>query len=78
LKLTKDTQVKTLTERQWRVLGKKDIEGQEKREDEMGYTPQVTEKKIIQVTVLEQSVEELDLPQVLAAVNGLKLARTRS
>jgi hypothetical protein len=40
---------------------------------EYGYPRQVREKGYTEVTVLEQTVDELDLGAVIAAVNGLEL-----
>lgn len=48
-----------------------DDEGREKPKN--GYTPPETEIITQEIVVLDQMVDELDLPKVIAAVNGLEL-----
>ena len=54
------------------------IIGQEVEEriakDVYGWTEQEEQMALVEVKILEQQVETLDLPAVIAAVNGLKLA----
>lgn len=56
-----------LTGREWQVL-KQDADGKPER----GYTPQVEERRIVKVTVLEQTVDELDIVAVIKAINGIE------
>ena len=56
-----------LTSREWYNTGEKDDEGNNKWD----YSPQVEEKKIVTSTLLEQSVEDLDMVSVIKAINGI-------
>ena len=70
--IKKEIERETWTEKHWTTLEVEyDDEGREK--PKKGYTPQEKEKKVVQVVILDQMVDELDLPKVIAAVNGLEL-----
>ena len=71
--ITEEVESTRYTGREWVVLEEETVEGQEKPEKKFGHAPQVKEKFTKTVKVLEQTVEELDLAKVIAAVNGLKL-----
>jgi hypothetical protein len=64
--ITETKMLHTITPRQWEILEKK-ADGQEIR----GYTPQEEETRIENYKRLEQTVESLDLPAVIKAINGL-------
>lgn len=57
---------KTLTRRQWTKVGTLP-DGR----DEMGYTPEEHQHEIIQIERLKQTVDALDLPAVIRAINSL-------
>lgn len=60
------------TEKIWTLLEMEyNDEGQEKPKN--GYAPQEKYITTEEIVVLDQTVEELDLPVVIAAVNGLEL-----
>jgi len=61
---TEETQTKG---REWKVIGSK-----ENDIPEYGYTPEI--QKVVQIsrTIYMQTVNELDLPAVIAAVNAKK------
>lgn len=75
--ITEEVESMRYTGRAWEILKEEQEEGQDKPEKKFGHTPQVKEKYIKTVKVLEQTVEEIDLPKVIAAVNGLTLRKAR-
>lgn len=44
----------------------------EKEGEEYGYTPETATKKNITRTILEQNVENLDIVNVIKAINGIE------
>lgn len=64
--ITETAVVPTLTDRQWCQIGVK-----EDGKAEFGYTPQVETVKRVEAKRLEQTVESLDLPAVIRAINAL-------
>ncbi len=75
--ITEEVESVRHTNREWVVLKEEQVEGQAKPEKKFGHAPQVKEKYMKTVKVLEQSVDEIDLPNVIAAVNGLILRKAR-
>ena len=75
--ITEEVESTRYTNREWVVLKEEQVEGEDKPLKKFGHTPQVKEKYMKTVKVLEQTVEEIDLPQVIAAVNGLTLRKAR-
>ena len=70
--IKKEIEQTRLTERQWTTVDYEILEdGSQKKV--IDYTPQVEEKVMKEITILEQVTEELNLPLVIAAVNGLEL-----
>lgn len=60
------------TEKIWTLLEMEyDDEGRDKPKN--GYAPQEKYLTTEEIVVLDQSIDTLDLPLVIAAVNGLKL-----
>lgn len=71
-------QVKKLCGKEWRVVGKKEVErtfcdgGPKTRLDDVfDYTPEIEKMITEEVEILKQVVETLDLATVIKAVNGL-------
>lgn len=72
IKITKWVETERWSPREHTVLSEEpDEDG--KIIKEYGYPRQVKEKGQKEIAVLEQTVEEIDLPAVIAAVNGLTL-----
>lgn len=70
--IKKEVDKKVHIKRQWTLLEMEyDGKGQEKPRN--GYTPEETEITTVEIVVLDQMVDELNLPLVIAAVNGLEL-----
>lgn len=74
--ISTDVEKTRMTSRDHTVIGEEYEEGQEKPKKIYGWPDQVEERVIVEVKVLEQQVEEIDLPRVIAAINGLKLAES--
>lgn len=72
--ITTEVQKTRMTSRDHKVIGEKFEEGHDEPTRVYGYVDQVAERVIVEVKVLEQQVEEIDLPTVIAAINGLILA----
>lgn len=51
--------------------GKEWEKGVTEGEDGYGYTPEIMKKREVTTIILEQQLEELDLPAVIKAVNKL-------
>ena len=62
----------TLTSRKWEQGGP---DGRRKDEDDnpnaWGYTPQIEQRSVVERTVYSQNTDNLDLGEVIKAVNGL-------
>lgn len=70
--IKKDVETKRWTEKHWTLLEMEyDEDGRDKPKN--GYAPQEKFIAIEEIVVLDQMVDELDLPLVIAAVNGLEL-----
>ena len=72
--ITSEVEKTRLTKREHKVIGQEQAADGESLIDTYGWPDQVEERVVIEIKVLEQVVEEIDLPAVIAAVNGLKLA----
>jgi hypothetical protein len=70
--IKKEVEKTTLTDRNWTTIEHEQLEDGTQKPIK-GYTPQEEQRVIREVVVLDQMVEELDLPKVIAAVNGLEL-----
>ena len=77
IKITKQNETRVTARRSHTVIGQ-ETNDEGVVLDVMGWPEQVEEVIWEEVTVLEQQVEDLDVPAVIAAVNGLKLARGSS
>ena len=62
----------TLTDREWRVVGKEDADdGADPNADRYGYTPQVENQKEVTRTLFQQTLGgKLNLMAVIKAFNG--------
>lgn len=58
--------------REWTLL-EMEYDGNGRDKPKNGYTPEETEIVTREIVVLDQMVDELNLPLVIAAVNGLEL-----
>lgn len=69
IRITK-TEIKTVPGgREWERTGASDDSGGEK----YAYTPEIEIKQKVERVVLKQTVDALDLPTVIAAINNLQL-----
>jgi len=65
--ITETRHENTVKRREWL------LNGSEEQEGDYGYAPQVIEVKEVNRKVFEQVVDELDVPNVIGAINGMKL-----
>ncbi len=70
--ITEETEKMITSPSRHKVIGQEIEEGIAK--DVYGFPDQIQQMALVEVKILEQQVETLDLPAVIAAVNGLKLA----
>ena len=55
----------------WEVIGEEYKEGDERPTKKYGYTPEITKMKTVERVVLMQHVDEMDLGEVIKAINDL-------
>lgn len=72
VKITKWVETEQWSPRDHGVVGE-DVQEDGTIVKEYGYPRQVKEKGQKEIAVLEQTIEDIDLPAVIAAVNGLTL-----
>ena len=72
VKITKWVETEQWSPREHGVVGE-DVKEDGTVVKEYGYPRQVKEKGQKEIAILEQTIEEIDLPAVIAAVNGLTL-----
>ncbi len=77
IKITQWVDTEEWTEREHTVISEEPDENG-KIVKEYGYPRQVKTKGKKEIAVLEQTVEEIDLPKVIAAINGMDLKTKRS
>ncbi len=87
--ITETRTVKKIVGNDWAVIGTKEIardesfiredpeKGRTRIEDVRGYTPTIEKLVSETVEVLEQVVEDLDLKEVIKAINGMGRKKTR-
>lgn len=78
-------ETKTVTKKdhkEWEIIGTKEIERQQgmfsgtgdaktRIENVYGWTPEIEKEHQVSTTLLEQTVEEMDLKAVIKAINGI-------
>lgn len=72
--ITKEFIQTEIVGKDWTVIDERIEEGQLQPTSQYGFTPEIEKLVKKSIVIYEQSIEDLDLPAVIAAVNQLKLA----
>lgn len=60
--------------KEWTIVSRKpSTQTRGATHDEFGYTPEITKKKTVEQRIYEQTLDKIDITNIIAAVNGAEV-----